>query len=576
MPPKATLTQTNLYSQKAITKSFDRRSEKRRKKEYLASHVAKENTVDLAKQACEFDSAVAIYKTRGPDPLPARQPRQLKNNSYEFPVDGRFLPSLPAFTLKQFMEQCNVPGRTTNELVARQFIGRSDDTWFTKRTNELNRQQELYKQVIDAKSAEVPKKSTRKPQRQIIFELAAAVLTCEEIDLDKKITEILDEVDAASSQTPAWFQAQRGLDVPKDVGNVANTVRELSQLSSLDACSAPDIAHILNSHLDQKQGQADLERESWPQSEVLLSRSPTTFFQGIARCSSPFRNDDNEHETMLTAAEFVIVETIVRCYTTLDLKAHFIAHLPNIEPLCTKLTVVNLSFNNFRVIPFQILTIKNLVNLNLRNNPIKELPPEIGQLRQLQTLVASFCLVSCIPVSLFRLKYLKFLDLSYNRLSFLPKEIGNLRSLREFSIEGNELGALPNGILKLSLKHLRMMSNFTHSLFWRETMSNEPQRLFHLAAQKMVSESYASHSVPEEIKKQILSPGICDCCDGAVFGPGVRIIKTVEEIFGVKSIPIIFTVCTHTCRRAFKKNPDAVTNWMNKYCSRLNSGTKVE
>ena len=31
-------------------------------------------------------------------------------------------------------------------------------------------------------------------------------------------------------------------------------------------------------------------------------------------------NDDNEHETMLTAAEFVIVETIVRCYTTLDLK----------------------------------------------------------------------------------------------------------------------------------------------------------------------------------------------------------------------------------------------------------------
>ena len=65
----------------------------------------------------------------------------------------------------------------------------------------------------------------------------------------------------------------------------------------------------------------------------------------------------------------------------------------------------------------------------------------------------------------------------------------------------------------------------------------------------------------------IYSPGICDCCDGAVFGPGVRIIKTVEEIFGVKSIPIIFTVCTHTCRRAFKKNPDAVTNWMNKYCS---------
>ena len=85
-------------------------------------------------------------------------------------------------------------------------------------------------------------------------------MTCEETDLDKKITEILDEVDATSSQPPAWFQAQPGLDVPKDVDNVASTVRELSQLSSLDARCAPDIAHILNRHLDQKQGDGDLKR----------------------------------------------------------------------------------------------------------------------------------------------------------------------------------------------------------------------------------------------------------------------------------------------------------------------------
>ncbi|CAB4029977.1 Leucine-rich repeat-containing 63, partial [Paramuricea clavata] len=320
--------------------------------------------------------------------------------------------------------------------------------------------------------------------------LAAVILTCEETDLDKRITEVLEEVDVTSSQPPAWFQREPGPDLPKDVGTMADTLRELSELSSLDARGAPDIAHILNRHLDQRQEHAtfDLKRESWPQSEVLLSRSPTAFFQGTARCSSPFRNDDNQHETMLTAAEFIILETIVRCYTTLDLKAHFIAHLPNIEPLCMKLTVVNLSFNNFRVVPSQILTIKNLVNLNLRNNPIKELPPEIGQLRQLQILIVSFCLVSCIPV----------------RLSFLPKEIGNLRSLREFSVEGNELGALPTGILQLKLKHFRMMNNFTHSLFWRETTSNQPQRLFHMAAQKMVSERYADVSVPEEIRKQIL------------------------------------------------------------------------
>ena len=89
-------------------------------------------------------------------------------------------------------------------------------------------------------------------------ELAAAILTCEEADLDTKITEILNEVDATSSQPPSWFQRQPAPDLPKDVGSIsmADTVRELSELSSLDARGAPDIAHVLNRHLDQKQGHA--------------------------------------------------------------------------------------------------------------------------------------------------------------------------------------------------------------------------------------------------------------------------------------------------------------------------------
>ncbi|XP_028405726.1 uncharacterized protein LOC114528287 isoform X2 [Dendronephthya gigantea] len=572
LPPKLSEHQNNSLVSKFNTKGLEKKREKLRKNECLAL-CSKENTitsaVDLTKQAYNFNPTLVSYKPRGPDPLPGRQPKRFKDNPYDFPVDGRFLPSLPQFTLEQFVQQCNSQqNKSKNELKARQFIGRSDDSWFLKKNNQLNSQQELYKQVIDAENAKLPKLPARKPQRQIIFELAAAILTSEESDLDERITEILDEVEIINSNTPSWFQRQAGPDLPGNIGTMTDTVRELSELSSLDSRAAPDIAHILNRHLDQNQAIIESKRESWPQSEILLSGSPTSFFQGTARCSSPFQNNESQHETMLTAAEFVILETIVKCYTTLDLKAHFIAHLPNIAPLCTKLTVVNLSFNNFLVVPSQLLTIKNLVNLNLRNNPIKELPTEIGQLRLLQTLVVSFCLVSCIPVSLFSLKHLKVLDLSYNRLSFLPKEIGNLRSLRELSVEGNELGAFPSGILQLKLKHLRMMCNFTHPVFWRETTSNQPQRLFHMAAQRMISsERYCITSIPQEIKMLLFSPGICDCCDGPVFGPGVRIIKTVEEIFGVKNMAIIFTVCTHTCRRAFKKNSNAVVNWMNKNCS---------
>ncbi len=154
LPPKATLSHTNLYSEKAKTKTLDKKREKLRKKECLALH-GKENTdatpVDITRQACYFDSGFAFHKSRGPDPLPARQPRRLKDNPYEFPVDGRFLPSLPDFTLEQFVERCDATGKPENEVAGKQFIGRSDDTWFIKKINELNRQQELYEQIIDGR-----------------------------------------------------------------------------------------------------------------------------------------------------------------------------------------------------------------------------------------------------------------------------------------------------------------------------------------------------------------------------------------------------------------------------------------
>ena len=81
----------------------------------------------------------------------------------------------------------------------------------------------------------------------------------EDADIDKKITEILDEVEVTSSQPPTWFQRQPDSDPSKDVGAMTDMVRELSELSSLDSRSAPDIVQILNRHLDQKQEQATID-----------------------------------------------------------------------------------------------------------------------------------------------------------------------------------------------------------------------------------------------------------------------------------------------------------------------------
>lgn len=90
--------------------------------------------------------------------------------------------------------------------------------------------------------------------------MAAAILTSEESNLDDKITEILDEVEVFNSNPPLWFQRQAGPDQPTDIGTMTDTVRELSELSSLDSRAAPDITHILNRHLDQNQAFIESKR----------------------------------------------------------------------------------------------------------------------------------------------------------------------------------------------------------------------------------------------------------------------------------------------------------------------------
>ena len=56
----------------------------------------------------------------------------------------------------------------------------------------------------------------------------------------------------------------------------------------------------------------------------------------------------------------------------------------------------------------------------------------------------------------------------------------------------------------------------------------------------------------------------CDCCDGPMFGPGVRVIKAPPEMFGIKNLPFLFNACTQTCRRQFSKSPQSLQEWMKR------------
>jgi len=48
--------------------------------------------------------------------------------------------------------------------------------------------------------------------------------------------------------------------------------------------------------------------------------------------------------------------------------------------------------------------------------------------------------------------------------------------LEELKLEGNQLIAMPTGLLQLRrLRHLKVTNNFMHPLFWKDAVARDPQ-----------------------------------------------------------------------------------------------------
>ena len=52
------------------------------------------------------------------------------------------------------------------------------------------------------------------------------------------------------------------------------------------------------------------------------------------------------------------------------------------------------------------------------------------------------------------------------------------------------------------------------------------------------------------------SNAVCDCCGGPRFGDGLRTIRPVSKIFGVKNLPFMFSLCSSYCYHNFKDASD--------------------
>ena len=99
-------------------------------------------------------------------------------------------------------------------------------------------------------------------------------------------------------------------------------------------------------------------------------------------------------------------------------------------------------------LPSAIGHLKNLKYLRLRG--FNELPEEIAQLDNLETLVYMDCAFTEFPEVLCRINNLKALKIFSKSLERLPNELGSLSSLTHFDMRGTQVQELPGSIGNLS------------------------------------------------------------------------------------------------------------------------------
>lgn len=111
---------------------------------------------------------------------------------------------------------------------------------------------------------------------------------------------------------------------------------------------------------------------------------------------------------------------------------------------------LNLSGNNLTEIPKEISKLFNLKKLNLSKNKFNELPVEIGQLINLQELNLSENSLTELPKEITKLVNLGEINLNKNQISELPEGVENLISLRKIFLFDNHLKKVPEGINKIT------------------------------------------------------------------------------------------------------------------------------
>ncbi|XP_063534697.1 leucine-rich repeat-containing protein 40-like [Cydia strobilella] len=199
---------------------------------------------------------------------------------------------------------------------------------------------------------------------------------------------------------------------------------------------------------DEIQAETRVNKDQWPDKFTLkknqalmlpgreLTSVPDEVFCNAAEAQVHIIDISKNNLTQVPTGIYIVRETL----SQLVLSSNHLSELPAGVGQCKHLQLLDISKNSLSELPPQLEALKELRELVISNNKFTHIPHCVYSLDNLEILLAAENKISEINVSsdaLAKLPRLAVLDLANNSIASVPPELGNFTHLRSLELMGN-------------------------------------------------------------------------------------------------------------------------------------------
>lgn len=167
-------------------------------------------------------------------------------------------------------------------------------------------------------------------------------------------------------------------------------------------------------------------------------------------------------KTSLDVSKLSLTEIPVEAYQLTQLESLYASHNQfeasveephiSISPQLSNLrllTILDLGWNNLKIVPAAIYQLTNLESLVLNNNQLQAIDPSISNLQKLKTLHLGANLLTELPETIGQLDSLESLIAPTNMISILPDSMATMKSLLDIYLRYNKFAQIPSVLAKI-------------------------------------------------------------------------------------------------------------------------------